>query len=210
MARKLPNFLREREIASLLATAQAQVDQAKAPARLLAARRDRIVIAAGLLLGLRVSELAKLDVADVDFDQRTVFVRQGKGSKDRVVYMSVDLVKPLQEWLGGRTTGPVFAGRDGKRPSIRTLQVRITKLGALAGLPKRLKAHTLRHSFATSLKRSGVPISDIQALLGHSSINTTAVYLHCEPEQLRSAVDRLRLESGERPPEPGRDGSTPP
>lgn len=189
--RKLPNFLRDQEVAQLLDAAGAQVDLAKTPAATFAARRDLILITVGLKLGLRVSELANLNVEQLDLEQRSAFVFQGKGGKDRYVPIPQSLVEPLRQWLGERASGPVFANKNGRRPSIRSLQLHITHLGRIAGLTKRLKAHSLRHTYATTLKDRGVQISDIQELLGHSSIATTTVYLHCDPGRLKGAVDRL-------------------
>ena len=191
MARKLPNFLRDDEIAQLLEQAQVRVELALTPARRHAARLDLIVATVGLKLGLRVSELANLNIEHLDLVRHSAFVHQGKGAKDRFVPVPQSLVEPLRQWLGERTAGPVFIGYTGRRVSIRTLQLRITRLGRNAGLQKRLKAHSLRHSYATALKNRGVAISDIQELLGHSSIATTTVYLHCDPGRLKSAVDLL-------------------
>lgn len=189
--RRLPNFLRSAEIDTLTAAAAAALDAATTPARKAAARRDLVVVQTGLQLGLRVSELTKLRVEDLDLDQRTAMVVQGKGGKDRMLPVGEKLFAVLTAWLGERRTGYVFPGRGDARLSTRTLQLRVTALGKRAGLAKRLKCHTLRHSFATRLLEKQAGIHEVSELLGHSSIATTQTYIHVVPERLRGAVDRL-------------------
>jgi site-specific recombinase XerD len=191
MARKLPNFLRQIEIDAVLVAGQAEIAAAKTQGLRGRAARDHMLAMVGLLLGLRVSEISKLNVEQVDLEQFQVFVAQGKGAKDRYVPIPERLVEPLRAWIGARKTGPLFANAKGGRTSIRTIQLRINRLGRLAKIERRVKAHTLRHSYATALLAKGATLTEIQELLGHNSIATTQVYLHCDTSRLKGAVDRL-------------------
>src|SRR5262245_28138905 len=106
--RRLPNFLRAAEKDALLAAAQAEIAAAPTPARRRSAERDWLFAAAGLFLGLRVSEISKLQIEQLDFTTRQVFVCQGKGDKDRYVPLHGRLIEPLRQWIGARASGPVF------------------------------------------------------------------------------------------------------
>jgi integrase/recombinase XerC len=157
-----------------------------------------------LFLGLRVSELVNLRAADVDLAQATILVNQGKGAKDRYVPISSHFLPDLQEWMRSqeqgassqepgarRRDGFVFSSPRGGRLSARTVQLRLEAIGKKAQIPRRLKPHTLRHTFATRLLERGANIREVQELMGHSSVATTEVYTHVVPERLRGAVDRL-------------------
>lgn len=189
--RKLPNFLRAAELSQLLTAAAAAIEAARTVAKRRAARRDLVMVQTGLFLGLRVSELVKLRVEQLDLAGGYCQVVAGKGDKDRTLPVPARLLPVLREWVGERKTGWVFTSSSERRLGKRTAQTRITALGVRAGLVRRLKAHGLRHTFATRLLESGAAIHEVSELMGHSSIQTTATYLHCIPERLRSAVDRL-------------------
>ncbi len=189
--RRLPNFLRAHEQQQLIALAQARMDAAKSAAKLRAARLDWLMLQTGLLLGLRVSELCKLRAEHVDLAQATALVYQGKGDRDRYVPIPARLLEPLRAWLDGRTDGPVFRSPRGGQLSTRTVQLRFQVLGIRAGLPRKLKPHTLRHTFATRLLQAGATIREVQELLGHASVATTEIYTHVSTERLRAVVDKL-------------------
>src|SRR5262249_37423987 len=103
--RRLPVVPRRPEVDALLAAAPDG--------------RDRLALPRAPLLGLRVSEVTKLEVSDLDLAERRAHVRQGKGDKDRYVPIPPRLVEPLQTWLAGRTVGYLFPGRGGRRLSSR-------------------------------------------------------------------------------------------
>lgn len=189
--RRLPNFLRPPEAEALVAAAIAAETAARSKAKKLAARRDVLMLRCGLAGGFRVSELCKLDAADLDLAERTATVLHGKGDKDRVVPLSEKLVPELAAWLGNRTTGYLFPGPGGRRLSPRTFQLRIKKLAAAAGIARRIHPHVLRHTCATMLLRKGANIRQVQTILGHESISTTERYTHVEVSELKGAVDRL-------------------
>jgi integrase/recombinase XerD len=185
MARKLPRFFHGTEADQLLTAA------ADNP-------RDYLILQCGFLLGLRVSEICKLEVPHIDLHRRLCFVREGKGEKDRVVPIHEKLVGALKDWIGDRQSGHVFASPRGIRGKLseRAVQKMIKRLAHRAGLanakePRAITPHKCRHHFATSLLRKGADIVAIKELLGHQSLNTTMVYLHSDPEHLREAVEKL-------------------
>jgi len=197
--RRLPNFLRAPERAQLLGAAQAELDKATSPARRRAAARDQLLVHVGLNMGLRVSELCKLEVEHLDFTQRSCLVALGKGAKDRYVPIPEKLAARLQVWIGDRASGPVFPSAGGRRLAIRTVQLRVKRLAKIAGITRNVKCHTLRHTFATRLIETGADIRLVQELMGHSSLNTTEVYLHVDVGRMKGAVDRA-AEDGEAAP----------
>ena len=138
--------------------------------------------------GLRLSEVARLRVEDIDSARMVIHVRQGKGHKDRDVMLSPRLLAVLREYWKAYRPGPfLFPGRQPDRPvALRTVQMVCQRALAASGLGKRVHMHTLRHSFATHLLESGTDLRTIQVLLGHRSFSTTARYLHITTAALKS------------------------
>lgn len=134
-----------------------------------------LVIYAG---GLRVSEAARLKVSDVDGERKQVFVRGGKGGKDRYTVIGEPALEALRAyWRVYRPRDWLFPGaRPDKHISSRTIQTVFQRARDKAGIRKDATVHTLRHSFATHLLEDGVDVRYIQELLGHSSITTTQRY----------------------------------
>lgn len=128
--------------------------------------------------GLRVSEAVALKVADIDSQRMLLRVEQGKGRKDRYAMLSERLLKVLRLWWrAARPKGYLFPGwRAGKHMSSESLQTACREAAHRAGIAKRVTVHTLRHSFATHMLENGTDVRIIQALLGHSCIDTTAHY----------------------------------
>jgi integrase len=195
--RRLPNFLTQGEEADLLATCAKQAalvtrrnGRPRAASGILAARRDEVIVLVGLRMGLRVSEIKNLDIEHLDFESRMCLVFQGKGSRDRMVPITEDLIKPLRKWIGDRKSGAVFQSRRGVRMAVSTIEFRMCRLGKLAGLKKKLKPHSLRHSVAVRWLETGANIAEVRDMLGHSSISISDVYLHTVPERLRAAANR--------------------
>lgn len=138
--------------------------------------------------GLRVSEVAGLDVADVDLHEGLVRVRAGKGRKDRVVPVGPPAVDATRAWLSerGAAAGPLFTNVRGGRLTVRGIYDVVRGSGANNGLAG-VHPHALRHSFATHLLRGGADIRSIQEMLGHASLSTTQRYTHLEIEELQRA-----------------------
>jgi integrase/recombinase XerD len=146
--------------------------------------------------GLRLSEVARLRVEDIDAARMVLHVRQGKAHKDRDVMLSPRLLAVLRVyWKLQRPRPYLFPGRHPDRPiSVRTVQMVCERALTASGLGKHVHMHTLRHSFATHLLESGTDLRTIQVLLGHHSFSTTARYLHITTAALqstRSPFDRL-------------------
>jgi site-specific recombinase XerD len=155
--------------------------------------------------GLRVSEVVALQVGDVDSQRMLLRVRQGKGKKDRYAMLSPRLLVMLRSWwraqhpAGQRHTSALsdwlFPGwRKGRHMNTESLQMACREAARTAGLSKRVRVHTLRHSFATHMLENGTDIRLIQALLGHARMDTTARYAAVSPNAVaavRSPLDRL-------------------
>jgi integrase/recombinase XerD len=154
--------------------------------------------------GLRVSEVVHLQVSDIDSARMAIRVRQGKGRKDRYVMLSAKLLEVLREyWKGRRPPLWLFPGRDPNVPLNRkTVNHACRYAGRRAGLSKRISPHTLRHSFATHLLEAGTDIRTIQALLGHRSLRTTALYTHVSLDKIQATKSPLDLLDEPPPPKP--------
>lgn len=151
--------------------------------------KSRLIISLLYSAGLRVSELVKLKVVEINFEDKTGWVRSGKGSKDRLFAISETLSKELQEYLTGRENQYVFS-KDSPLTT-RNIQKIIALTKKRAGINKKVTPHTLRHSFATHLLEQGTDIRVIQVLLGHSSLNTTQLYAHVSTDQIKKVKNPL-------------------
>jgi site-specific recombinase XerD len=155
--------------------------------------RDKAIIEMLFSTGLRVSELAKLQIDQVNL-KRDEFTVKGKGSKHRIAFLSDEAKKALKTYLHARqdTSPHLFVGHDRAKAargevtaiSSRSIQRIIEKYATEAGITKRVTPHVLRHTFATDLLRNGADIRSVQAMLGHESITTTQVYTHVTDKEL--------------------------
>jgi len=145
--------------------------------------------------GLRRSEMLNLRIGDADFDRRIVFIRGGKGHKDRQSILSQSLIPLLDQYLKEYTpTLWLFEGQRGARYSASSLQQVFKQAATKAGLKKVVRLHMLRHSFATHLLEAGTSTRYIQVLLGHESPKTTEVYAHVSRfalDKIQSPLDQL-------------------
>jgi site-specific recombinase XerD len=158
------------------------------------------VVRAGMLLGyaagLRVSEVARLRVEDLDSPRHAIVVRGGKGGRDRLTLFCPTLVEQLRRyWVTVRPSGPwVLPGTRPDQPvSKRQLQDGLQQAARRAQLRKEITFHSLRHAFATHMLESGVDIRIIQSMLGHKSIRTTTRYTQVRADLLASLPDPLAL-----------------
>jgi integrase/recombinase XerC len=149
--------------------------------------------------GLRVSELAGLDLAALDRDARTVRV-VGKGGKERIVPYGAAAAGALDRYLGPRAAaaGPVFTSARGRRLGVRSVRTIVGRAARAAGVTRRVTPHTLRHTFATHLLDAGADLRVIQELLGHSRLSTTQRYTHVGADQLMKVYDAAHPRSGKR------------
>ncbi len=144
--------------------------------------------------GLRISEAVSLKPKDIDSQRMLIRVEQGKGAKDRYVPLSARLIEVLRAYFRRqRPQGPWLfpAIKPSRHISAGTIQQVCREATQLAGIDKRVTAHTLRHSFATHLLENGEDIRVIQVLLGHSRIDTTARYTAVTPARLSATVSPL-------------------
>jgi integrase/recombinase XerC len=154
--------------------------------------------------GLRLSELAGLNVADVDLKPGVMRV-WGKGSKERLAFMGRPAKAALQAYLPERrgllackrrtAETALFLNKFGGRLSTRGVAEVVEKWSRIAGLPQGISPHALRHSFATHLLEGKADLRAVQELLGHSSISTTARYLHLNLDYLMEEYDKAHPRS---------------
>lgn len=186
--RSLPLVLTLKQVEGLLEL-PFEVEQPKqAPSW--AAARDAAVLEVFYSTGLRLAELASLDVANFDFFNETIRVR-GKGGKERVVPLGGPALAALQRYRGeaGVREGALFIGKSQRRISSRGISNIVKKYSALAGLPVGVSPHKLRHSFATHLLDNGADLRSVQMLLGHASLSTTQIYTHVSAKRLKKVYD---------------------
>lgn len=147
--------------------------------------KHKCMIACLYSAGLRVGELLNLRIADVSFDKNVIFIRGGKGKKDRITLLSDNLKLALQKYLEKyKPNYWLFEGQNRKRYSRSGVNQMIKRSCAAAGIRQNVSSHTFRHSFATHLLERGVDLRYIQTLLGHSSSKTTEVYTHVSNKSL--------------------------
>jgi integrase/recombinase XerD len=160
--------------------------------------RDRTLFQTTYACGLRLSEVLHLQVPDIDSRRMVLIVRQGKGAKDRLVPLSLRLLEVLRAyWRVCRPQLWLFSGRDARQPLTGGgVQRRFRRTLERSKLTKAASMHTLRHCFATHMLEAGVDLRTLQAMMGHTSLETTARYLHVSSQRLRQApslLDRLML-----------------
>lgn len=181
MPKPLPKHLRDEEVMVLFDV----MDKA----------RDRAIFKVMLRCGLRVEEVANLHLRDLDLKRNRIFVRNGKGGKDRVVYMSRDAHEAVIEYL--RVRRPSKAKKiflvekgpyTGKPISVRGIQKRMEYYARIIGL--KLSCHQLRHTMATQMLNAEAEVTTIQELLGHNGINTTERY--CSVSNLKVMRDYFK------------------
>ena len=142
--------------------------------------------------GLRLSEVIHLKKRDLDFEQNVIWIRNGKGGKDRMSILSKSVSKELKKFCESKKNENfVFTNRKGNPYNPRTIQLAIKKAKEKAGIEKDIHIHSLRHSFATHLLEDGVDIRKIQELLGHSSLETTQIYTKISNQQLKNIKSPL-------------------
>jgi site-specific recombinase XerD len=185
---KIPHLKKEKKLPVVLAQ-----QEVKKLLEAVSNLKHRAILMAAYSGGLRVSEAANLKVADIDSQRMLIRVEQGKGKKDRYTLLSQTLLENLrsyykacrpQKWLfpGKQLDEPIDAG------SIQRVFKRAKKK---AGILKPATVHTLRHSFATHLLEAGTDLFTIKKLLGHSSIQTTLIYLHIQHKNLQKVISPL-------------------
>jgi len=148
--------------------------------------RDKLIVYLLYSTGMRVSELVRIKVDDINLDNMSIRIF-GKGDKEREVFFNKKTKKLLIEYLSRNNLKPgsyLFYGRDGRPIHYVTVERIIRRLREKSGLQKTVTPHILRHSFATYALTKGMDIREIQELLGHASLKTTQVYTHVSRKRL--------------------------
>lgn len=158
--------------------------------------RNRTIFKTMYAAGLRVGEAVALELSDLDSQRMRIFVRQGKGNKDRYTILTPSLLETLRVyWRAYRPTKLLFSSRSlGRRLQTGCVQQAFRDAHKIAGIKKPITCHTLRHTFATHLLEAGTDLQTIRELLGHRSLDTTSLYLHVAtsaPQTTAEATDLL-------------------
>ncbi len=147
--------------------------------------------------GLRRGELINIRISDLDRNRGLLFIREGKGMKDRIVPVSEKVWEKVEEYRSGyHPVYWLFEGQTGGKYSSESVYRIFKQALKNAGIRKDVGVHSLRHSYATHLHENGVDIKYIQALLGHKSSRTTEIYTHVSRRNLaavRSPIDDMDL-----------------
>lgn len=161
--------------------------------------RDTCIITLFLNTGMRLSELCSIDIDNILGD---TIVIQGKGKKERFVYLNNACMKAINKYIPIRNEklkyqdvpcDALFISERKQRISKRAVEDVVTKAIKKAGLPNTFTVHKLRHTAATLLYKAGVDIRSLQTILGHNNVSTTQIYTHIEEDELRSAVKKNPL-----------------
>jgi integrase/recombinase XerD len=183
--KKMPTVLSQEEVTHLLSTVKNL--------------KHRLILTLIYSGGLRLSEVVHLRVRDLLVDQGLIFVRSGKGKKDRYTLLAksaLELVKAYRKEY--HPTYWLFEGSKGGQYSKRSVQEIFKRAKEESGVNPFATVHSLRHSFATHLLEAGYNVRQLQELLGHSSIQTTERYLHIRTDHLRKVQSPLDLLDGDR------------
>lgn len=177
--KKLPIVLSKQEIAKMICAGENI--------------KHKLVVQVLYSTGLRVSELRSLKIDNIDFNRRSVFVKQGKGAKDRITVISQIVLDNIDKYLlEYKPTKYLFESREAEQKmSVRSLQKIVANLAARAGIKKIISPHCLRHSFATHQLENNVNLRYIQSMLGHARLETTQVYTRVAVNQFEGIVDLL-------------------
>lgn len=190
--RTLPDVLSQDEARRLLDIAATEADDGT-PLGL----RDRALLELLYATGIRVGELAGLDIDDIDEDRRVVRVF-GKGDKERTVPLGLPAARAVSAWrrdgrpilLGPRSGPALFLGARGGRIDQRAVRLLVhRRVADVAGAPD-LGPHGLRHTAATHLLEGGADLRSVQEILGHASLSTTQLYTHVSVERLRTTFEQ--------------------
>ena len=186
--KKLPLVLTRQQIDELLTAPLRVPKHQAAPAWM--PLRDAAIMEVFYSSGLRLGELASLNVADVDVYTESVRVL-GKGRKERVCPVGAPALEAVSRYRSAANvqSGPLFINKTRSRISPRSIWLILKRYLRHTSIPISLSPHKLRHSFATHLLDGGADLRSVQALLGHASLSTTQIYTHVTVERLKQAYD---------------------
>jgi site-specific recombinase XerD len=186
MEKKLPLVLTRQQVEDLLSAPTREKKNRAAPVWM--PFRDVAIMELFYSSGLRLSELAGLDVADVDLYTESVRVF-GKGRKERVCPVGLPALEAISRYRAAANVhaGPLFINKARKRMSVRSIWLVLKRYVRHTSIPISISPHKLRHSFATHMLDRGADLRSVQALLGHASLSTTQIYTHVTVERLKKA-----------------------
>lgn len=185
--RKLPAILTSEECKELMDAYQTGTKAA----------RNRLIIRLFYATGMRIEELANLKFCDIFYDNKTIFIREGKGGKDRYVCADPGTLEMLKAWQEDGTKSP-----HDSVPGVKVRQIRriVEKAGDMTGVSQKydamdrvFSAHSFRHAFATHLYENGMSIFAIKKLLGHEYLTTTEMYINCSIDQAQKEYEKAGL-----------------
>lgn len=182
MARKLPDILTPDEEKVLLATFNRRYPTSE---------RNRLMITLALKTGMRVGDLRNLRFEDIERDTGRTHIKQGKGKKDRVIFIGPALLSELidlADRFGHKAKGLVFTTLKGADLKPSYLQPMIINQAKKAGISKRVHFHLLRHTYLTRLYTETKDLRLVQEVAGHANISTTQIYTHISGEDVRTAM----------------------
>jgi integrase/recombinase XerC len=187
--RKLPVVMTLKQVDELLSLPFKIKQPKQAPSWL--PHRDAAILELFYSTGIRLAELAALNVEDFDFYNETIRVL-GKGSKERYCPVGTPALEAIQQYRAHADvkSGPLFHSKLRKRLSPRAIHNLLKKYLAHADFPLHVTPHKLRHSFATHLLDNGADLRCVQSLLGHASLSTTQIYTHVSVERMKKVYDQ--------------------
>ncbi|MCI0667806.1 MAG: tyrosine-type recombinase/integrase, partial [Methylococcaceae bacterium] len=185
-AKRLPKTLDHDQIAGLMNSVPESILE----------QRDLAIRELFYSSGLRLTELANLNLEDIDLVQGSLLVKRGKGAKSRMVPVGRCAIEAIRSWLKNREslasgdTSALFLTKHGSRLSGRSIEARLRDWSHKHGLREAVHPHMLRHSFASHLLQASGDLRAVQELLGHSNISTTQIYTHLDFEHLAAVYDK--------------------
>lgn len=159
--------------------------------------RNKMIVQLFLVTGLRLSELINLKWNDINLMSGQLKVVDGKGGKDRILWIGEDSLRLLCEWKERQSTQfdksiYVFTNRSNEPLKDRDIRDMVVTYANKAGITKTISPHTLRHSYATDLLRQSKNIRLVQKALGHTDLSTTMIYTHIVDDEYEDALKSLR------------------
>jgi integrase/recombinase XerD len=151
-----------------------------------------------LKTGLRLSEVINLRLKDIDFKNGDLYVRQGKGSRDRKLYIRPEIASAIEKWLSWRKVKSPYVFTPlstNTKLKPRYIQKFVKRYAIRAGINKNIHPHTLRHTFASDLYRETKNLVLVQKALGHADISTTTIYTHLVPYELDNALRNFQKDA---------------
>ncbi|MBM7690751.1 site-specific recombinase XerD [Peribacillus deserti] len=176
----LPYYLSKREVALLQELTRNDL-------------RDRALVEALYTTGVRISELINIKLEDIKWDTRQIWIRKGKGNKERFVLFTHDCAVRLKAYLENRKVNSeyLFTNSRGGRWNRTLIEIRFQQFSETLGF--KVRPHTMRHTFAAHLAEKNMPQSYIQELLGHVNINTTRIYTRLSEHARKKQYDRYNI-----------------